>query len=51
MTGNDEMVFLKTHLGQLTLDVLCQLKWGILAKKKSREAMPPAKAEGSSKQP
>jgi hypothetical protein len=48
MTGEEELAFLKAHLGELSPAVLRQLKRDILAEKERREAEASAKAKGSS---
>jgi hypothetical protein len=50
MSGQEELAFLKAHLGELSPAVLRQLKLDIVAEKK-REAEAAAKAKGSGKRP
>jgi hypothetical protein len=38
MSGEEELAFLKAHIGELSPAVLLQLKRDIVAEKKSREA-------------
>jgi hypothetical protein len=38
MSGEEELAFLKAHIGELSPAVLRQLKRDIVAEKKSREA-------------
>jgi hypothetical protein len=51
MIGEEELAFLKTHLGELFPAVLRQLKRYIVAEKKRREAEAAAKAKGSGERP
>jgi hypothetical protein len=47
MSGEEELAFLKAHLGELSPAVVRQLKPDIVAEKKKREAEAAAKAKGS----
>jgi hypothetical protein len=47
MIGEEELAFLKAHLGEVSPAVLRKLKRNILAEKKRREAEVSAKAKGS----
>jgi hypothetical protein len=49
--AEEELAFLKAHLGELSLAVLRQLKRDIVAEKKRREAEAAAKAKGSGERP
>jgi hypothetical protein len=51
MSGEEELAFLKAHLGELSPGVLRQLKRDIVAEKKRREAEAAAKAKGSGQLP
>jgi hypothetical protein len=51
MSAEDELAFLKAHLGELSPAVLRQLKRDFVAKKKRREAEVAAKAKASGKRP
>jgi hypothetical protein len=51
MSGEEELAFLKAHLGELSPAVLRQLKRNIVAEKKRREAEAAAKAKGSGERP
>jgi hypothetical protein len=51
MTGDEELAFLKAHLGEMSLAVLRQLKRDILPEKERREAEAAAKAKGSGERP
>jgi hypothetical protein len=50
-SGEEELAFLKAHLGELSQDVLRQLKRDIIAEKKRKEAETAAKAKGSGERP
>jgi hypothetical protein len=51
MSGEEELAFLKAHLGELSPAFLRQLKRDIVAEKKRREAAAAAKAKGSGERP
>jgi hypothetical protein len=51
MSGEEELAFLKAHLGELSQAVLRQMKRDILAQKKRREAEAAAKAKESGERP
>jgi hypothetical protein len=51
MSGEEELAFLKAHLGELSPAVLRQLKRDIVVEKKSRGAEAAAKTKGSGEGP
>jgi hypothetical protein len=51
MSGEEELAFIKAHLGELSPAFLQQLKRDIVAEKKRREAEAAAKAKGSDERP
>jgi hypothetical protein len=51
MSGEEELDFLKAHLGERSSAFLRQLKRDIVAEKKRREAEAAAKAKGSGERP
>jgi hypothetical protein len=51
MSGEEELAFLKAHLGELSPAVLRHLKRDIVAEQKRRKAEAAAKAKGSGERP
>jgi hypothetical protein len=51
MSGEEELAFLKAHLGEMSPAFVRQLKRDIVAEKKRRDAEAATKAKGSGERP